>query len=148
MKLESYWIFKEILLMFNYILVVSRGYILLISICSMLKIGKLLLLAIYLQFYLKIISRGQKYGGFLLNCTKLPLIVSCWKSWQSTLWVDFKMESALLKTRRKKRKLYNSLRNVGNYRRLSITQNPNRGEAIIWITHKLVQDNESSSFWI
>ena len=57
--------------MFNYILVVSRGYILLISICSMLKIEKLLLLAIYLQFYLKITSRGQKYGGFCSTVQKL-----------------------------------------------------------------------------
>ena len=32
---------KEILLMFSYIWVVSRGYILLISICPLLKIGKL-----------------------------------------------------------------------------------------------------------
>ena len=35
MKLESYLLFKEILLIFSYILVVSRGYILLISICPM-----------------------------------------------------------------------------------------------------------------
>ena len=28
----------------------------------------------------------------------------------------------------------------------SITQNPKRGKAIIWITHKLVQGNESLSF--
>ena len=51
--------------MLNYILVVSRSYILLISICPMLKIGKLPNIAsyIYWQFYLKIISRGQKYGG-------------------------------------------------------------------------------------
>ena len=41
MKLESYWIFKEVPLMFSYILVVSAGYISLISICPMLKTGKL-----------------------------------------------------------------------------------------------------------
>ena len=39
MKLESYGLFKEILSMFSYILEVSIGYILLISICS--KAGKL-----------------------------------------------------------------------------------------------------------
>ena len=53
--------------MSSYILVVSRGYILLItSICTMLKIGKLTIIVsyIYLQFYFKITSRGQKYGGF------------------------------------------------------------------------------------
>ena len=55
--------------MSSYILVVSRGYILLItSICTMLKIGKLAIIFsyIYLQFYLKITSRGQKYGGYFL----------------------------------------------------------------------------------
>ena len=54
--------------MFSYILVVSRGYILSISICPMLKIEKLPIIAsyIYLQFYLKITSRGQKYGGYFL----------------------------------------------------------------------------------
>ena len=41
MKLESYGLFKVILLMFSYILVVSTGYILLISICPMLKTGPL-----------------------------------------------------------------------------------------------------------
>ena len=42
MKLESYWLFKVIVLMFRYILVVFTGYIqLLISICPMLKAGKL-----------------------------------------------------------------------------------------------------------
>ena len=55
----------------------------LISIYPMneVKIGKLPIIAsqLYLQFYFKIISREQKYGGFLLNCTKIPLIVFCWK---------------------------------------------------------------------
>ena len=68
---------KEIILMFSYILVVFRCYILLISLCPMLK--KLLL---YLQFYLKITTGEQKYGDFfLLNCSKILLIVLCWKSW-------------------------------------------------------------------
>ena len=42
--------------MFSYILVVSRDYVLLMSICPMLKIGKLPIIAsyIYLQFYLKL----------------------------------------------------------------------------------------------
>ena len=67
--------------MFTDILVVSRGYILLISICPMnVKNWKItsVKLAIYLQFYLKITSTGQKYVGFLLNCTKIQLIVLCW----------------------------------------------------------------------
>ena len=41
MKLESYWRFKGVLLMFSYILLVSTDYILLISICPMLKTGKM-----------------------------------------------------------------------------------------------------------
>ena len=38
MKLECYWLFKGIPLMFSYILVVSTGYTLLISICTMLRL--------------------------------------------------------------------------------------------------------------
>ena len=62
MKLESDWCFnKGILLMFSYILVVSTGYILLISICPMLKPIKMksiassaIYICIYLQIYLEI----------------------------------------------------------------------------------------------
>ena len=39
--------------------------------------------------------RVQKYGGFLLNCTKISLIVLCSSSQQSTLWINFKVESVL-----------------------------------------------------
>ena len=98
--------------------------------------------------YLKITSREQKYGGFLLNCTKLALIVLFWKSWQSTLWVDFKIESVLLNAIRKKVRFYTSLRNGSNYSWLSIFQNPKMDEVITWITQKLVWDNESPSFWM
>ena len=55
-----------------------------------------------LQFYLRITSRGgREYGGFLLNCTKIPPIVLCWKSRQSTLLVDFKIESVFQAGRKK-----------------------------------------------
>ena len=94
--------------MFSYILVVSRGYILLISICPMLKIGKLPIIAsyIYLQFYLKITSRGQKYDGFfLLNCTKIPLIVLCWKSWQLTL-SRFQNRICIIESQKKENKIF------------------------------------------
>ena len=56
--------------MFSYILVVFTGYILLFSICPMLKVGKLhniVASAIHLQSYLNIALRVQKYDGFLLN---------------------------------------------------------------------------------
>ena len=67
---------------------------------------------LYLQFCLKITSRGQKYPGFLLNCTKISLTVSCWKFRRSTLCVDFKTESAsVLQTRGKKIKFYIYLAN-------------------------------------
>ena len=62
-----------------------------------------------MQFYLKITSRGQKYGDFLLNCTKIQLIVLCQKSWQLKMWIDSVLlwkESVLLKARRKKIKRY------------------------------------------
>ena len=73
MKLEKLLIFKGILLIFSYILVVSTGYILLISICPMLKTGKMQSVAssATLGKLFKNYLRGQKYGGFLLNCTKI-----------------------------------------------------------------------------
>ena len=55
--------------MFSYILDFT-GYILLISICPMLKVGKLHNIAasaIHLQSYLNIALKVQNYGGFLLN---------------------------------------------------------------------------------
>ena len=65
-------------------------------------------------------------------------------------WVNFKTESVLLKARRKNIKFYISLRNEWEQLQsdswLSVFQDPKRNEAIIWITHKLVQDNESLSF--
>ena len=65
--------------MFSYILVVSAGYIPLISICPMLKTGKLHSIAnsAILKIYLKVTLRLQKYVFFLLNCTKIPLIILC-----------------------------------------------------------------------
>ena len=81
--------------MFSYILVVSTGYILLISICPMLKARKIRSLAssaIFANLF-ENYFQVQKYGGFLLNCTKILLIVLC--SQQSTLSVHFKVESVL-----------------------------------------------------
>ena len=60
--------------MFSYILVASTGYILLISICPVLKSGKMQSIASsatlgnLFKNYFKL--RVQKYGGFLLNCRK------------------------------------------------------------------------------
>ena len=58
--------------MFSYI-----GYILLISICPMLKIGKLHSIArsAILTNLFKNYLKGAKIGGFLLNCKEIPLIV-------------------------------------------------------------------------
>ena len=68
--------------MFSYILIVSAGYILLISICPMLKAGKLHSIAssAILANLLKITLRVQKYDSFLLNCTNIPLTVFRWMS--------------------------------------------------------------------
>ena len=66
--------------MFSYILVVSTGYILLISICPMLKTGKMQSIAssATLANLSKNYFKGAKiYGGFLLNCTKVSLTVLC-----------------------------------------------------------------------
>ena len=68
--------------MFSYVLVVSAGYILLISICPMLKARKMKSIAsssIFANLF-KNYFRVQKYGGFLLNYTKISLTVSCWSS--------------------------------------------------------------------
>ena len=66
--------------MFRYILVVSIGYILLISICPMLNARKMKSRASSAIFpnLFKNYFRVQKYGGFLLNCTKHFLTVLCW----------------------------------------------------------------------
>ena len=77
----------------------------------MLKAGKLHIIAscAAILAILSITSKGgQKYGGFLFNCTKNPLIVLCWKSQQSTMWVYFKIES-VLQAKRKKIKFFQYL---------------------------------------
>ena len=71
--------------MFSYVLVVSTGYILLISNCPMLKARKIKSIAsisIFANLF-KNYFRVQKYGAFLLNRTKIT--VFCWSSQQSTL---------------------------------------------------------------
>ena len=62
--------------MFSYILVVSTGYILLISICPMLKAGKMNSIAssaIFANLFSDYF-RVQKYGGFLLISTKISTV--------------------------------------------------------------------------
>ena len=62
--------------MFSYILVVSTGYILLISICPMLKAGKMNSIAssaIFANLF-NDYFRVQKYGGFLLISTKISTV--------------------------------------------------------------------------
>ena len=54
-----------------------------------------------MEFYFKTTSSGQNFGGSLLNCTKIPLIVMYWKS---RLGVDFKIES-VLQARRKENEI-------------------------------------------
>ena len=89
MKLESCWLFKKILLMFSYILAVSRGYILVSSICPMLKAGKLqsiassAILAILFENYFK----RQKYamGAFCSTVQKFHLLF-CVGSLNSHHW--------------------------------------------------------------
>ena len=73
--------------MFSYILVVYTGYILLISICPMLKATKMESIAssaIFANLF-KNYFGVQKYGGILLNCTKISLTVLCWSFQQSAL---------------------------------------------------------------
>ena len=67
--------------MISYILVVSTSYILLISICPMLKqkarkIKSIASSAIFRNLF-ENYFRLQKYGGFLLTCTKILLTVLC-----------------------------------------------------------------------
>ena len=68
--------------MFSYILVVSTGYILLISICPMIKARKMKSMAsssIFANLF-RNYFRVQKYGGFLLSYTKISITVLCWSS--------------------------------------------------------------------
>ena len=55
------------------------------------------------------ISLVQKYGAamvaFFSTVQKISLIVLCWRSQQSTLWINFKVES-VLQSKRKKIKFY------------------------------------------
>ena len=73
--------------MLSYILVVSTCYIPFISICPMLKAKKMKSVASSAIFanFVKNYFRVQKYGGFLLNCTKISLTVLRWSSPQSIL---------------------------------------------------------------
>ena len=65
--------------MFSYVLVVSACYILLISTCSMLKTGTLHSIAnsAILKNLLKSYFKIAKIQVFLLNCTKIQLIILC-----------------------------------------------------------------------
>ena len=60
---------------------------------------------LYLQIYLQITLRVQKYGGFLLNCAKISLTALCWSSQQSTLQVDFKVESVAIAIQEKENEI-------------------------------------------
>ena len=51
--------------------------------------------AIIADLFKNVFFTVQKYGGFLLNSTKISLTVLWWSTQQSTLWVDFKVESIL-----------------------------------------------------
>ena len=45
------------------------------------KVGKLLIIASFTCNLFQSYFKGEKaYSGFLLNCTKIPLTVLCWKS--------------------------------------------------------------------
>ena len=104
MKLESYPDFlKEFFwCSASYILVVPAGYILLISICPMLKAGEMQSIAssAILANLFKNYFKGAKIW-WLFAHLYWNFIVLCWKSQQSTLWIDFKVES-VLQSRRKK----------------------------------------------
>ena len=85
--------------MFSYILVVSTSYILLISICPMLKIGKLAILAILFKNYFK---GGKNMVTFYSTVQKFHWLFCV----GSRHWVDFKIESVLSNAKIKKIKFY------------------------------------------
>ena len=87
MKVESYWRFNEgILLMFSYILVVSTGYILLISIYPMSKARKMKSISSSAIFAnLKVTLGCQNMVAFYsVVYTKISVTVLCWSSRQLT----------------------------------------------------------------
>ena len=95
----------------------------------------------------------QKYGDFLLNCTKISLTVLCWSSHQSTLGVDFKVESIGIAIQEKEseilhiaRYLPSKLANEKKWEQLQMTldnSNPKRNKAM---KHKFVQGNDTLSY--
>ena len=122
MNLEIYWLFKEILLRFSYILVIFSDYLLLISSCPVnkVKVWKLPIVPSHTSSlyhnYLKGEGKGrQKFGGFLLNWMKILLICFVFKI--STL---SKFKS-----------------NRSHYITLSITQKLKRKKAVILIKEKM-----------
>ena len=117
----------------------------------MLKAGKLqsiansAIMANLFENFFKL--RVQKYGGFLLNCTKIPLIVLCWNSQQSRL------SRICIKIQEKENKspyiAASWLANEKKWEQLKSTlhnSNLKRDKAIIRMKHKFVQGNESSSY--
>ena len=73
MKLERYWLFKDILLKFSYILTISMDYILLISsvyyVRNEVQVGKLPIIASYTgNFISKLLQGNKNMVAFLLIC--------------------------------------------------------------------------------
>ena len=124
--------------MFSYILVVSRVYILLISICLMLKIGKLprqssYILAILFKSYFKGAKIWWLFAQLYQNSTDCFVLevmkVDTMRRFQNRICINESQE--------KKNKILYKLKKWELLQLLSITQNPKRYEAITWITHKL-----------
>ena len=91
MKLESWKLFKKILLRFSYILVIYRHYTILLTFsCPMneVKVGKLPIIACYTCNFISKYFKGAKIWWLFAQLYKNLLIVLCWKS---RLLLDFKI---------------------------------------------------------
>ena len=66
-------------------------------------VGKLPIIDSYTCNFISKLFTEQRYGGFLLNWTKIPLIVFCWVS---RLWVDLKIESVFIVIQKRENLIY------------------------------------------
>ena len=138
--------------MLSYILVLSRVYILLISISHLsdLKIWKIIYLATYiLAILFKNYFKGAKIVWLFAQLYKNSTDYFVLKVLTVDIVSRFQNRICIIESQKKENKILQLItQEMGGVTTVefSISQNLKRDKAIIQITQKLVQDNESSSF--
>ena len=138
--------------MLSYILVLSRVYILLISISHLsdLNIWKIIYLATYiLAILFKNYFKGAKIVWLFAQLYKNSTDYFVLKVLTVDIESRFQNRICIIESQKKENKILQLItQEMGGVTTVefSISQNLKRDKAIIQITQKLVQDNESSSF--